>query len=661
MPVRPTVESLCAKNKNENVHSQYVCVLALEIFDAVAYRLRLPLMLRPLLRAAALLHDVGYFEKPTDHQTAGAGIIARKGLASFTEEQSRIVAATILLHRKDYAKAYGVTLFEQVEDKETALRLGAILRIADGLDHGHMQNASIISVKPFSGGFLLTVASPGYDGNISYARSKADLWKKVFHKEIRIVDAPGRRALAKFSGIVRHNDGVLDTARRLLYLHYRILSENYQGMMAGKFDDPLHDGRIAMRRFRAVLRLFSRFLPVASVVTIDTRLAALALALSPIRDNDVWMTFLSSKQIANSFRGNIEFVHFHALQSRLRKGDKRTVRNLLNDPEYAALMRDINRFLRVELPQKVLSPQYPTKPFLARRLCAMYFEILSRHGVRKKYDVAEMHKLRKLCRRARYFSEFAEPVLGRPARQLARHCNALADVLGDIHDADMAIERLSGLKPPIALQLVKHAHAEKRKQLVRFHRVWQAHRSPIMLYAATTLWREAKSDVTLCYLVRHATAAKDSGGEQRTLDKQGIEEAHITGRALSLMQCRPRIIASSPLARAFDTASIIAGEFSFSAPVSKKTCLSANSDVGETLQWLSGQRGPSCVCVGHMPHLERLAAALLRKSESDPISFTRASACCISFEHGIAAGQGTLEWYFSGKKLKRIVGRISGE
>jgi phosphohistidine phosphatase SixA len=182
-----------------------------------------------------------------------------------------------------------------------------------------------------------------------------------------------------------------------------------------------------------------------------------------------------------------------------------------------------------------------------------------------------------------------------------------------------------------------------------------------MLYAATALWREAKSDVTLCYLVRHATAAKNAAGEQRTLDKQGIEEARITGRALSLMQCRPRVIASSPLTRAFDTASSIAREFSFSAPVSKKICLSADSDVGETLKWLCSQRGPSCVCVGHMPHLESLAAALLRKGESEPISFTRASACCISFEHGIAAGQGALEWYFSGKKLKRIVGRISGE
>jgi phosphohistidine phosphatase SixA len=244
---------------------------------------------------------------------------------------------------------------------------------------------------------------------------------------------------------------------------------------------------------------------------------------------------------------------------------------------------------------------------------------------------------------------------------LARHCNALADILGDIHDTDMAIERLSALDQPIAPQLVRHSQAEKRKQLVRFQRAWKAHRSPTMLYSASALWREAKGDVTLCYLVRHATAVKDAGGEQRTLDKQGIEEAQTAGRALSLMQCRPRIIASSSAPRAFDTASIIAREFSFSAPVSKKACLSSDADVVETLQWLCSQRGPSCVCVGHMPHLQRLTSVLLRKGEGDPISFTRASACCISFEHGIAAGQGALEWYFSGKRLKRIVGRISGE
>lgn len=188
MPAKPSIESLCAKNRNEDVHSHHVCGLALEIFDAVCGRFKLPLTLRPLLKAAALLHDVGYCNKPTDHQAAGAELVAKKGVAGFTDRQSRIIAAVILLHRKDYAKAYGIGFFETVEDKETALKLGAILRIADGLDHGHLQNASIHSVKQQAGTFLLSVSSPGYRGTIACAQSKADLWKKVFHKEIRIVD-----------------------------------------------------------------------------------------------------------------------------------------------------------------------------------------------------------------------------------------------------------------------------------------------------------------------------------------------------------------------------------------------------------------------------------------------------------------------------------------
>jgi len=78
-------------------------------------------------------------------------------------------------------------------------------------------------------------------------------------------------------------------------------------------------------------------------------------------------------------------------------------------------MRDINRFLRVDLPQKIKKPQYPVEPLAARRLFAIYFEILSRPGVKKGYDVQEMHRRRKLCRRARYWAEFSEPLLGQPA------------------------------------------------------------------------------------------------------------------------------------------------------------------------------------------------------------------------------------------------------
>jgi CHAD domain-containing protein/phosphohistidine phosphatase SixA len=660
MPAKPAIESLCVKYRNEDVHSQFVARLALQIFDAVSPHLRLPLSLRPLVRAAALLHDVGYCENPADHQAAGSMLVAKQEIAGFAREQIRIVAAAILLHRKDYGKAYGTGLFDTVDDKETTLWIGAILRVADGLDHGHLQNAEILSVKQQAGGFLLSVASPGYRNNIGWAQAKADLWKRVFHKELRIADAGSPYPATRFAGIVKRGNGVVDAARRLLFLNYRILSENYQGVLAAESEEPLHDFRVAMRRFRAALRLFGPFLPKPAVRSIDRRLASLALALSPIRDNDVWLQFLASKRVLDAFRGNIDFVHFHALQSRRQKADRRVLRKLLTNPEYGSLMRDINRFLRVDLPQKIKKPQYPVEPLAARRLFAIYFEILSRPGVKKGYDVQEMHRRRKLCRRARYWAEFSEPLLGQPASLLARRFKALADILGDLHDSDMAVERIETEHSPTTGVLKRHALANKRRLLARLNRAGRSIRSPSILYAVTAISHEAQNNTAYCYLVRHANAQK-AGGDRRTLDKQGIFEARTAGRALALLQCKPDVIAASPLPRACDTAALLAQSFAFNAPLTRKNCLAPDADVEGTVAWLSGVSAHSCLCVGHMPHLERLAGALLRPGESGPIEFTKASACCISFETGIEGGKGTLEWYFSEKKLKRIVNRITGK
>ncbi len=64
------------------------------------------------------------------------------------------------------------------------------------------------------------------------------------------------------------------------------------------------------------------------------------------------------------------------------------------------------------------------------------------------------------------------------------------------------------------------------------------------------------------YFLRHASAgeaklnpAKD---EQRPLDKLGIEQCHIVGRALAALKLGLDAIISSPLVRAQQTASIVA-------------------------------------------------------------------------------------------------------
>ena len=132
MSRKPTIESLCRKNRNEDIHSQYVARLSLQIFDAVCPYLKLPLSLRPVLKAAALLHDIGYYRKPSDHQAEGSRIVLKKGRASketnqFTSTKGETIKP-VKLTEKQYQtciaklRQAGITnaeldLFRQINEK----------------------------------------------------------------------------------------------------------------------------------------------------------------------------------------------------------------------------------------------------------------------------------------------------------------------------------------------------------------------------------------------------------------------------------------------------------------------------------------------------------------------------------------------------------------
>jgi phosphohistidine phosphatase SixA len=178
------------------------------------------------------------------------------------------------------------------------------------------------------------------------------------------------------------------------------------------------------------------------------------------------------------------------------------------------------------------------------------------------------------------------------------------------------------------------------------------------LYAAAALSDGAERAGPVLFLVRHA-AAFDKSNPRRALSVAGIKDAQVLARALSLLHCRPQVIASSRLGPALHTADFLARGFSFAAPLVRKQCLMPGTDASNTIAWLETLDVRSSVCVGHMPHLSQVARALIKPGPSGRIELKKASVCCISFFGEIKAGAGTLEWYYPQKRLRRIVDRIT--
>jgi exopolyphosphatase/pppGpp-phosphohydrolase len=91
-----------------------------------------------LLRAAALLHDVGYPVDPDRHHKISARIIRTQLGPPFAAEQVELVALLARYHRKALPKL-AHRRYRSLDDRSRRIVLwvGGILRVADGLDRAH--------------------------------------------------------------------------------------------------------------------------------------------------------------------------------------------------------------------------------------------------------------------------------------------------------------------------------------------------------------------------------------------------------------------------------------------------------------------------------------------------------------------------------------------
>ncbi|MBN1672732.1 MAG: CHAD domain-containing protein [Kiritimatiellae bacterium] len=490
-----SIEALLAKYPNEDAHTEHVARLALELFDGTRTALNGRAADRAILAAAARLHDVGYARAPAAHALAGARIALAEPIAGLRPVQRRYVAAVILLHpARSGERALTHRLVTGLPEPERAIRLAAVLQVAEGLDHGHVQNAQIRSIRVKGAVCRVFVRSEGYRHNVAWANRRAALWRRVFPLGIDIVGAPPDLTAPRFQGIVHRRDSVLGAARRVLHLKYRVVSDNRGGAVAGDSPEHLHDIRVAVRRFRAALRVFRKPLKPTSAPDLNRALARLADRLGPVRDSDVWVAFLESVSARRRVPDTPAWRAYGTRQRALGRRNQTRLRRLLRSAEYQALMRQVEQLVRVELPALArVCPAKAVRPFAARKLNRLFQRILARPTPGPGASAETMHALRKLCRRGRYVAEFFTPVLGSAVGQLARRLKEIADALGDLHDWDVALARIRRAGPA-SLGGLRRILARNRQDARReFLKAWKRlHRNPFVRSVDCVLVRAGK-------------------------------------------------------------------------------------------------------------------------------------------------------------------------
>lgn len=161
------------------------------------------------------------------------------------------------------------------------------------------------------------------------------------------------------------------------------------------------------------------------------------------------------------------------------------------------------------------------------------------------------------------------------------------------------------------------------------------------------------------YLLRHAIAAtRDSGrypdDRIRPLTQEGRRRMARAAKGINALGLRFDFIFTSPLARALETARIVARAMKPRPELKVFRPMASGGGAGGVLAGLSGLPvDASILLVGHEPDLSRLAGAfVLEHRDALAIEFKKGALCAIEFEGMARLGAGRLIFHLPPRVMR---------
>jgi phosphohistidine phosphatase len=164
-------------------------------------------------------------------------------------------------------------------------------------------------------------------------------------------------------------------------------------------------------------------------------------------------------------------------------------------------------------------------------------------------------------------------------------------------------------------------------------------------------------------IIRHARAEDRAGfagfgqrDAERRLTEAGRKDMRRAAKGLRKIAPDLDVLAASPLARARETAEIVARVFGGPDPT-ELAALAPGAGAAALLEFLGAQAPQAAVAlVGHEPDLSGFAAVLLAAAERGFIELKKGAACLIAFPGHPEPGTGTLAWALAPGQLRKLAG-----
>ncbi|KIX78176.1 metal-binding protein, partial [Streptomyces sp. MBRL 10] len=214
--------------------------------------------------------------------------------------------------------------------------------------------------------------------------------------------------------------------------------------------DAVHQMRVATRRLRSAFKTYRAVLDRAVTDPIGEELRWLAGELGVDRDQEVLLERLRTR-LGETDRTLL----MGPVRSRLRTWDtarrsrsRRRALAVLDGERYVALLDSLDALL-ADPPLRKAAAR-PSQKVLRTAVLRDYARLASRIDGALVLDPGHerdlaLHEARKAAKRLRYAAESAEPVLGRPAKRLAKAAKKVQSLLGDHQDSVVARGALRGI------------------------------------------------------------------------------------------------------------------------------------------------------------------------------------------------------------------------
>ncbi len=268
---------------------------------------------------------------------------------------------------------------------------------------------------------------------------------------------------------------VAGTADRALRRLWRELQAHQEAARRGDDPDGLHDFRVTARRLRAAFRFFAPCLEGTTAEACGEALADLRRVFSGARDSEVWAAFLEQEARRRNRRDNAAFQTAARRQLAAARRSRAGLTAGWPAAPIRAAFRRIDRLLTREWPVAATAWRYaPFAAFAAGRLRPLYRRILKAGADVERMTPEELHRLRRRCRKERYYAELAADALGPAIGELVTTLRRITTTLGSLHDLDVRRARWRQPRRRAPACVRKVVEECRRTQWRRFLMAWKA-------------------------------------------------------------------------------------------------------------------------------------------------------------------------------------------